>query len=121
MPEAEKNNFLATYFVGLFRAMRFGINEAHGKGAAYQYYYVKKAGAFSWDAEAERYVLDFAKLEQAISDLTRDIVIVQGDGNYEKAKAFLTQYAKLDKNAEKVIASLTDLPVDIQPVYKDEL
>ncbi|WP_375205405.1 dipeptidyl-peptidase 3 family protein [Hyphococcus sp.] len=121
MPEAEKNNFLATYFVGLFRAMRFGINEAHGQGAAFQYSYFKDAGAFSWNAEEERFVLDFAKLEQAISDLTRDVVIVQGDGNYEKAKAFLKKYARLDKNAENIIASLTDLPVDIQPVYDDEL
>ncbi|WP_428407890.1 dipeptidyl-peptidase 3 family protein [Hyphococcus sp.] len=121
MPAAEKNNFLATYFVGLFRAMRFGVNEAHGQGAAFQYSYFKKAGALSWNAEEERFVLDFAKLEQAISDLTRDVVIVQGDGNYEKAKGFLDQYAKLDANAEKVIASLTDLPVDIQPVYEEKL
>lgn len=121
MPAAEKENFLATYFVGLFRAMRFGINEAHGNGAAYQYSYFKEAGAFSWDEEKERFVLDFARLEQAISDLTRDVVILQGDGDYEKAKAFLDTYGKLDANAEKVIASLTDLPVDIQPVYKDEL
>ncbi len=121
MPVAEKENFLATYFVGLFRAMRFGINEAHGQGAAFQYSYFKDAGAFEWDTDAERYVLDFAKLEQAISDLTRDVVVVQGDGNYEKAKSFLNTYAKLDEHAEVVIASLTDLPVDIQPVYEDEL
>ena len=113
--------FLATYFVGLFRAMRLGINEAHGQGAAFQYSYFKDAGAFSWNGEEERFVLDFVKLEQAISDLTRDVVIVQGDGNYEKAKAFLKKYARLDKNAENIIASLTDLPVDIQPVYDDEL
>ena len=121
MPATEKENFLATYFVGLFRAMRFGINEAHGKGAAFQYSYFKEAGAFSWDAQAERYVIDFAKLEQAISDLTRDVVIVQGDGDYDGAKTFLNTYAKLDEHAESIIASLTDLPVDIQPVYADEL
>lgn len=121
MPAAEKENFLATYFVGLFRAMRFGINEAHGKGAAYQYSYFKEAGAFSWDAEKERYLIDFAKLEQAISDLTRDVVIVQGDGDYDGAKTFLNTYAKLDEHAEAIIASLTHLPVDIQPVYEDEL
>ena len=121
MPATEKENFLATYFVGLFRAMRFGINEAHGKGAAFQYSYFKEAGAFEWDAEEEKFRLDFAVLEQAISDLTRDIVIVQGDGDYDAAKAFLDKYAKLDANAEAAIASLTDLPVDIQPVYSERL
>lgn len=121
MLAAEKENFLATYFVGLFRSMRFGVNAAHGKGAAFQYSYFKEAGAFEWDAEEEKFRLNFALLEQAISDLTRDVVIVQGDGDYDTAKAFLDKYAKLDANAEAVIASLTDLPVDIQPVYDDRL
>ncbi len=121
LPAAEKESFLATYFVGLFRAMRFGINEAHGGGAAFQYSYFKEAGAFEWDGDAEKFRINFAKLEQAISDLTRDIVIVQGDGDYDKAKAFLDEYAKLDANAEHIIASLTYLPVDIQPVYVDAL
>ena len=121
LPNAERQNFLATYFVGLFRSMRFGINEAHGKGAAFQYTYFKEAGAFQWDEAAGKFRLDFAKLEQAISDLTRDIIVVQGDGDYEAAKAFLDTYAKLDANADGVIASLTYLPVDIQPIYDDRL
>ncbi len=119
LPVAEKNNFLATYFVGLFRSMRFGVNEAHGQGAAFQYTYFKNAGAFA--VEDGKYSLDFAALEQAISDLTRDIVIIQGDGDYEQAKAFLDEYAVLDTDAENAIASLTHLPVDIQPVYEDEI
>jgi Peptidase family M49 len=119
LPASEKESFLATYFVGLFRAMRFGINEAHGRGSAYQYTYYKQAGAFV--IEDGKYKLDFAKLEQAISDLTRDVVIVQGNGDYDAANAFLENYAKLDADAEGVIASLTHLPVDIQPVYADEI
>jgi len=119
LPVAEKDNFLATYFTGLFRAMRFGINEAHGQGAAFQYTYFGKAGAYT--VEDGKYRLDFAKLEQAISDLTHDIIVVQGDGDYEGAKVFLTEYAVVDDSAKAVIASLTHLPVDIEPIYKEQL
>jgi len=118
LPIAENNNFLATYFVGLFRAMRFGINEAHGRGAAFQYAFFKEQGAFSVDEETGKFELDFAKLEAAISALTAEIVFVQGDGDYDRANAFLNKYAVLDEPAQRVIASLTDIPVDIQPVYK---
>ena len=121
LPMAEKESFLSTYFVGLFRAMRFGINEAHGRGAAFQYSYFKEAGAFTFDQDAGKYSLAFDALEQAITDLTRDIIILQGDGDYDAAKAFLDEYAVLDDDAEGVIASLTHLPVDIQPVYEDRL
>ena len=121
LPAAEKQNFLATYFVGLFRAMRFGTNEAHGRGAAFQYRYLRNAGAAEWDDGAKRFKLDYTKLEQAISDLTRDIVVLQGNGDYAAAKAFLDTTAVLDDPAIAVIASLTDIPVDIQPVYSDRI
>jgi len=117
LPVGEKEKFLATYFTGLFRAMRFGINEAHGKGAAFQYTYFKQAGVFT--VEEGRFRLNFSKLEQAISDLTRDVVIVQGDGDYDKAKLFLEKYAVLDADANAALAQLVDLPVDIQPLYAD--
>ena len=121
LPAEEKESFLATYFTGLFRAMRFGINEAHGRGAAFQYTYFKEAGAFQRDDAEGKYRLDFLVLEQAISDLTRDVVILQGNGDYDAAQLFLEQYAILDDNAEAAIAALTNLPVDIQPVYADEI
>ncbi|NWG70121.1 MAG: hypothetical protein HXY23_00715 [Parvularculaceae bacterium] len=117
MPIAEKENFLATYFVGIFRAMRFGVTEAHGRGAAFQYKYFRDRGAAVWDAEAKRYRLDFVKLEQAITDLTRDVIVIEGNGDYAAAAAFLEANAALDGEAKEVIAGLTDLPVDIQPVY----
>ncbi len=121
IPDTEKESYLATHFVGLFRSMRFGVAAAHARGAAFQYTYFKDAGAFEWDGNENKYRLDFAALENAISDLTRDVVILQANGDYDAAKAFLDQYTVLDANAKAAIAALTDLPVDIQPVYADEL
>ncbi len=120
-PAAEKEQFLATYFVGLFRAMRFGVNEAHGRGAAFQYAYFRDAGAVAVDDATGKYRIDFPKLEGAISALTRDVVMLQGDGDYAKANAFLGRWAVLDAPASAVIASLTDVPVDIQPEYQARL
>jgi len=121
LPIEEKENFLATYFTGLFRAMRFGVHEAHGRGAAFQYSYFKQAGAVAFDEDEGAFRVDFAALEQAIADLTREVVIVEGDGDFEKAKAFLEEYGKLDENAAAVIGALTHLPVDIQPIYPEEI
>ncbi|RMD88704.1 MAG: hypothetical protein D6807_05165 [Alphaproteobacteria bacterium] len=121
LPAAERNDFLATYFVGLFRAMRFGIDEAHGRGAAYQYGYFKDKGAFAVDPETGLYRLDFATLEAAIRDLVHDIVVLQGDGDYAGAAAFLDRYAHTDEAVEAVKARLDEVPVDIQPVYPSSI
>lgn len=121
LPAAEKESFLATYFVGIFRAMRFGIGEAHGKGAAFQYTYFRRAGAVSWDPSAERFAIDYAKLEKAIADLTGEIVVLQGNGDYQGTKRFLDATGVVDEEASGVITSLTTLPVDIQPIYPTKI
>ncbi len=118
---AEKHAFLATYFTGLFRSVRWGTGEAHGGGAAFQYTYFMEVGAVSWDDEQSRFKIDFAKLEQAISDLTGKIVRLQGDGKYIEAKTFLTDYSKLDARAQQVVASVAYLPTDIAPIYPDKI
>jgi Peptidase family M49 len=121
LPITERDSMLATYFAGLFRSMRFGIDEAHGRGAAFQYSYLKNAGAFTVDAKTGHYRLDFDKMTATVTKLVHDIVILQGDGNYQGAKAFLNENAKLDAPARAGIHRARDIPVDIQPVYPEEL
>ena len=121
IPAAEKQQLYATYFAGIFRAMRFGIDEAHGKGAALQYGYLKEKGAFTWDASANRYVVDYAKMESGLKDLLHDQLMLQANGDYDGTKAFFARYAKLDDWARGRFAAMEDIPVDIQPVYPDEV
>lgn len=121
LPITEKENFLATYFAGLFRSMRFGIGEAHGKGAAFQYSYFREAGVFEVDGETGLYRVDFDALEAAIRDLTAEVVMIQGDGAYGAASDFLDTYGVIDGDAERVIASMTGIPVDIQPIYPERI
>lgn len=117
LPVAEKESLLATYFVGLFRSMRFGIDEAHGQGAAFQYEYLRREKAFSIDKATGLFRLNFEKLEAATTKLVHDIIVLEGNGDYEAAKAFLERYAVLDEAAKAALDSLGHIPVDIQPEY----
>ncbi|MFC3712098.1 hypothetical protein ACFOMD_05935 [Sphingoaurantiacus capsulatus] len=121
IPAAEKPQLYATYLAGLFRAMRFGIDEAHGQGAAAQYSYLKAKGAFAWDEGAKRFRVDDAKMETAVRDLVGEFVKLQHAGDYAGVQAFYAKYAKLDAHAESVIASMAAIPVDIQPVYPEKV
>ncbi|MBX3593744.1 hypothetical protein [Sphingomonas sp.] len=121
LPAAEKQQLFATYLAGTFRAMRFGIEEAHGRGAAMQFGYLKAKGAFTWDDQAGRYRIDDAKFENGLRDLLRDMIVLQGNGDYAGVKAFMTKWAVLDDHARSVIGSMTNIPVDILPVYPDKV
>ena len=121
IPNAERSQMRATYVAGLFRAMRFGIGEAHGKGAAMQYRYLRDKGAIVWDAQAKRFRIDEAKIDGAIRSLVGDIVRLQGSGDYAGTKAFLDKWGVSDPEADQVIAAMTHIPVDIRPTYPEKL
>jgi hypothetical protein len=107
-----KQRMRATYIAGLFRAMRFGDTEAHGRGAAMQYRYMRDRGGLVWDAKAERF-----RIDAAIAALTAEIVRLQGDGNYAGAKSFFDKWGKMDAEAKAVTAKMGHIPVDIWPIY----
>ncbi len=117
LPATEANQLYATYFAGIFRAVRWGDQEAHGRGAALQYGYLKAKGAFAWDATAKRYRVDNARMAAGIRDLVAEIVKLQGDGDYSGMVALFDKYAHLDDQAKAVNETLKDIPVDITPVY----
>jgi hypothetical protein len=117
LPAAEREQALATYFVGIFRAVRFGTDEAHGRGAAMQYSYLKGKGAFRWDEGADRFRVDYGRMEAGLRELLAELIRLQGNGDYAGTKAFFERYARLDAQAMGVLAKTAHIPTDIQPVY----
>ncbi|HEX8241736.1 MAG TPA: hypothetical protein VF574_18520 [Allosphingosinicella sp.] len=117
LPIAEREQLLATYFAGIFRAVRFGTDEAHGRGAAMQYNYLKEKGAFRWDDGAGRFRVDYDRMESGLRDLVAELVRLQGNGDYAGTKAFFDRNARLDERARAVLATTAHIPTDIQPVY----
>ncbi|MEA3001626.1 MAG: hypothetical protein QOH81_414 [Sphingomonadales bacterium] len=117
LPIADRPQALASYLGDVFRHLRFGTADAHGRGAAMQYGFLKERGGFSWDARARRYRIDYDRMEAGLKDLVAALVRIEGDGDYAGAKAFLDRYGRLDPEARAVIATMSHIPVDIQPVY----
>lgn len=117
LPKSERDNMLVTYFAGLFRSMRFGVHEAHGAGAAFQYNYFKENHAFNFDENTERYTVNLDKMAQSVSDLVRDVCMIQALGDYDASKAFLNKYAVLSAEVIKLNNKMQAIPTDIKPNY----
>jgi hypothetical protein len=121
LPKAERPQIRATYVAGLFRAMRFGAQEAHGRGAAMQYRFLRDKGALEWDAPTKRFRVNESRIDGAIRELVAAIVRLQGNGDYAGTKAFLDRYAIIDPEAQQVIDAMSGIPVDIRPIYPDRI
>jgi hypothetical protein len=117
LPLADREQLLASYMADVFRHLRFGTADAHGRGAAMQYGFLKERGGLAWDSSARRFRIDYDRLEAGLKALVAELVRIEGDGDYGGAKAFLDRYGRLDPDAQAVIATMGHIPVDIQPIY----
>ena len=106
-----------TYLTGMFRSVRFGINEAHGKGVAVQFNYLTDEGAFAYDAGSGMFSVDIGKIKDAARSLSGIIMTIQAEGSYEKAKELFDRYAVIREPMQKALDRLKDVPVDIAPQY----
>ncbi len=116
-PAEFKEQLLVSYFAGLFRSVRFGVAEAHGQGAAMQINRLLEAGGATFDEEKQVFTVDMQKLEQGITDLVRDLCMLQSAGDKAGAEALLSKYGVMSPPMEKALAKLGGIPVDIRPVF----
>lgn len=116
-PKGFLDNVWPTYLAGFFRSVRFGIDSAHGGGNAIQFNYLREQGAITYDEKSGRFGIDRTKIESAVRDLARDVLMIEAKGDYAAAKEFVERYRDMTPELEKVLGSLGSVPVDIRPRY----
>jgi peptidase M49-like protein len=122
MPKELEDTLPATYLAGLFRSARFGVHEAHGQGVVSQFNYLQEQGAIAVDADGKFRVVT-AKFPDAIKSLLNQYLMLEARGDYAGTKAFLDKYGVASPALLAAIDKLTDVPVDIRPLFPlaDEL
>lgn len=112
-----ERSLYTTFLASAFRSVRFGITEAHGKGIAMQFNYLTDQGAFVVNEQTGTFSVDHSKIKDAVTNLTREILTVQAEGSYDKAKVLLDEYAVIRPPMQRALDRLKDVPVDIEPVF----
>ncbi len=105
-----------TFLASAFRSIRFGISEAHGKGIALQLNYLIDQGAVVVNADGTFSVVA-AKIREAVTALTRDLMTIQSNGDYAAAQALLKKMVEVRPAVQRVLDRLKDVPVDIEPKF----
>lgn len=101
---------------GLFRCVRFGTSEAHGKGCAVQLNHLLDAGAITVGGDG-RFGIDFERIHAGYESLARQLLTIEATGDAAGAEALLATKGVLPEVATTAIAKLADVPVDIRPIY----
>ena len=116
-----ERSLYTTFLASCFRSVRFGITEAHGKGIALQFNYLTDEGAIVFDEQSGTFSIEPTKIKNAVRKLTSEILTLQAEGSYEKAKAMLDKYGVIRPQMKSALDKLSDVPVDIEPRFIEPL
>lgn len=105
-----------TFLAGIFRSVRFGASDAHGKANMLRFNFFREHGAFERDADSGRYRVNFGKMQQAMTDLSALLLTVQGDGDFDKARQLTDTLGGVEPMLASDLARLrrANIPVDIR-------
>jgi hypothetical protein len=105
-----------TFLASAFRSIRFGVNEAHGRGIAIQLNNLLDYGAFRISADGT-FAVNPAKIKDGVIALTRELLTLEAEGNYAKAQDIVKRLAVVRPEIKRALDKLQSIPVDIEPKF----
>lgn len=64
------------------------------------------------------FAVDAAKMREAVTGLTRNIMTLQAEGSYDKARALIDRLAVIRPETKRVLDRLSGVPIDIAPASR---
>ncbi|MGE3578366.1 MAG: hypothetical protein AB7I25_07895 [Vicinamibacterales bacterium] len=116
LPKVLESQIYTTFLASCFRSIRFGVNEAHGRGVAIQLNYFLDHGGVKVAADGT-FSVDASRIKQNVTDLTRDIMTMQATGDYAAATQLIGTLGVVRPEVQRVLDRLKDVPVDIEPRF----
>ncbi len=113
--DVDLRDYYTTFMTSVFRSIRFGASSAHGKANMVRFNYFLDEGAFVRDPATGRYRVDYGKMETAMTGLSRLLLTLQGDGDYDGAAKLSSEKGRISTQLQEDLDRLTgaQIPVDI--------
>lgn len=119
-PQEFEQEIWATFLAGVFRSVRFGINEAHGGGTAIIYNYMLENGAYEYNEKTGKVKVNYEKAYPVLKALANKVLMIQAKGDYEASLKIIAEYGQETPSMKTLVEKLKSLPVDIKPVFQIE-
>ncbi|HXO28429.1 MAG TPA: Zn-dependent hydrolase [Thermoanaerobaculia bacterium] len=115
LPKQRLEEYYCSYVAGIFRTVRFGTGEAHGRAEMMEFNFLVEQGAIGRDPKSGRYVIDFVKIPGVIATLAREVLQIEATGNRRRAEIWFTKYGAMPPDLRSALAAAADVPVDLDP------
>ena len=115
--EGTLEEYYTTFLAGIFRSVRFGASSAHGKANMVRFNYFQESGAFSRN-EQGLYSVNMDKMTAAIDSLSKLILTLQGDGDYQGVNDLVASKGVIGEKLASDLARLEAAKIPVDIVFK---
>jgi hypothetical protein len=115
LPREREQEYYASYVAGIFRTVRFGVGEAHGRAEMMEFNYLSEQKAVTRDASG-RYVIDYSKMPTTIAALAKELLEQEATGDRARAAAWFQKYDVMPGELRASLTEARSVPVDVDPV-----
>src|ERR1700678_2770976 len=116
LPQQNLEQYYASYVGGIFRTVRFGTAEAHGKAEMMEFNYLSERGAITRDGSG-KYRIDYANIPGALAALAQELLEIEATGARLRAQNWFQRYDTMPQELKVSLQAASDVPVDIDPVF----
>jgi hypothetical protein len=120
LPDSLEWQTYSTFLGGIFRSVRFGITSAHGGANAISFNYIQGKGGFEYIKESGQFRVNREKIKRAVTELARELLLIEATGDYEAAVQLIEKYRNLSLEMQNALKRLENVPVDIRPIFTIE-
>ena len=115
LPKERMEEYYASYVGGVFRTLRFGAGEAHGKAVLVEFNVLLESKALS--LVAGKYVVDYTRIPEAVAGIAKQLLGFEARGDRAGAEAWFAKYGKVPVGLQTALDGTKDIPVDVSPVF----
>ena len=115
LPKDRAQEYYSSYVAGIFRSVRYGVAEAHGRAEMMEFNYLVEQKAVN--RVAGKYEVDFAKMPAAIASLSKELLTIEATGDRPRAEAWFNRYDKMPAELAEALKVASKLPVDVWPIF----
>lgn len=113
LPKERLAEYDASFVAGIFRTVRFGTAEAHGKAEMMEFNYFIEKGALV--KEGGRYSIEPQKFAAALGTLAKELLEIEATGDRARAEAWFEKYGAMPADLRAALDAAKDIPIDIDP------
>ena len=116
LPKDKLPGYYASEIAGIFRTVRFGIAEAHGRAEIMEFNYYSERGVVARDTASGRYVIDLDRMPEAVAALAKELLEQEATGDRSRVEAWFAKYGTVPPELAKALEAASGVPVDIDPI-----